>query len=77
MASTGIGEDRRGEGGRRGEERTVRRSFWRKARRTVGRVPFLDEALAALLLARSMRARRPTSRRCCSGRWPISWCPPT
>jgi uncharacterized membrane protein YkvA (DUF1232 family) len=29
------------------DERIVRRGFWDKVRRTLGRVPFLDDALAA------------------------------
>ena len=33
------------------DEASVRGGFWRKVRRTLGRVPFLDEALAAYYCA--------------------------
>ncbi len=33
------------------DEAVVRRGFWRKVRRVVGRVPFLDSALAAYFCA--------------------------
>ena len=33
------------------DEETVRSGFWRKVRRTLGKVPFLDEALAAYYCA--------------------------
>lgn len=32
-------------------EETVRRSFWQKARRTLGRVPFTEDAVAAFYCA--------------------------
>lgn len=32
-------------------ERTVRRGFWRKVRRTLGRVPFMDQAVGAYFAA--------------------------
>lgn len=34
-----------------GHERLVRRRFWAKVKRTLGRVPFLDRALAAFFAA--------------------------
>jgi uncharacterized membrane protein YkvA (DUF1232 family) len=34
-----------------GQEELVRRSFWHKVRRTLGRVPFLDRAVAAYYAA--------------------------
>ncbi len=34
-----------------GQERLVRRRFWDKVRRTLGRVPFLDRAVAAYFAA--------------------------
>ncbi len=34
-----------------GQEETVRRRFWAKVRRTLGRVPFLDQAVAAFYAA--------------------------
>lgn len=37
------------------DEPTDRSRFWRKARRTVGKVPFLDEALAAYCCAGDSR----------------------
>lgn len=33
------------------DETTVRQGFWRKARRTLGRVPFTEDAVAAFLCA--------------------------
>lgn len=32
-------------------EETVRRNFWQKARRTLGRVPFIEDAVAAFYCA--------------------------
>ncbi len=40
------------------DERTVWRGFWRKVRATLGRVPFLEDALAAYFCA--MDRRTPT-----------------
>jgi len=34
-----------------GQERYVRRRFWEKVRRTLGRVPFVDQAIAAYYAA--------------------------
>ncbi len=34
-----------------GHERYVRRGFWRKVLRTLGRVPFIDQAIAAYYAA--------------------------
>lgn len=34
-----------------GQERYVRRRFWRKVLRTLGRVPFMDQAIAAYYAA--------------------------
>ena len=34
-----------------GQERYVRRRFWQKVRRTLGRVPFVDQAIAAYYAA--------------------------
>lgn len=35
-----------------GQERVVRRRFWEKVKRTAGKVPFLDQAIAAYYAAR-------------------------
>ena len=43
----------------RGHERLVRRRFWAKVKRTLGRVPFLDRALAAFFAA--VDAKTPTA----------------
>jgi len=42
----------------RSEERFVRERFWRKVRRTLGRVPFLEDAVAAYFCA--LDPRTPT-----------------
>jgi len=44
-------DDRDGRGAKPGDERLVRERFLEKARRTIGRVPFLEEACAAYYCA--------------------------
>ena len=51
MGTTGSGSRRPGDVDREADEQSDPRGFWRKARRTVGKVPFLDEALAAYYCA--------------------------
>ena len=50
-----TGRDQPDEDDHKSDERTDPRGFWRKARRTVGKVPFLDEALAAYYCALDSR----------------------
>ena len=54
-------------------ERQVRRDFWAKLKRFAGRVPFVEDLVAAYYCA-LIRRPRPGSAACCSRRSPISSC---
>jgi len=59
-----------------GDAGRVERGFWRTVRRTAGRVPFVDDAVAAYYCA--IDAKTPTRvPACCWRRSPISSCRPT
>ena len=53
------------------DETRVRDGFWRKARQTLGKVPFTEDAVAAFYCALDRRRRWPSAPPC-SARWPIS-----
>jgi len=40
------------------DQETVRRNFWHKARSTLGRVPFTEDAVASTLVVTSRQAGR-------------------
>jgi len=47
----GDGQESPGQGSRERDERTVEQGFWRKARRVAGKVPFVEDAVAAYYCA--------------------------